>query len=130
MQLKVEHKAIDKAKAKGARPCARGTRHQSQTFIPESTNIVCISMYDEDEQPLKETRLLGGKDLVDFLLRTKFRHCRSCGGIYPEINFQVGDKIFWFTMFKITEKEETIIETDYAKFHRFLHRGKIKQARS
>ena len=55
------------------------------------------------------------EELMDYLEKTKFKQCESCGGLHSELKFKIFDKQYYFTLWKIEEKGKTIVEADHRK---------------
>ena len=54
------------------------------------------------------------------VFQSKFRYCKVCGGIIPELSVEYRDKEYFFTLWKITEKGKTVKETKYKRLAKHL----------
>lgn len=55
------------------------------------------------------------------------KNCPSCGGIHPEIQLVLGDRTYYLTCWKVTEKGKILAETDFEKVVRYYGEGDLKE---
>lgn len=63
-------------------------------------------------------------------LALKPRNCKACGGLQPELKITYGGRTFWFTCFKVEDKNGVVAETDYkqlGKWCEYKQRKKDKK---